>query len=213
MGKGLVVGGAIVAVVVIAGAVTIPTYNNLLPKDQAVQYSYAQVQNVLNRQFNLVKGLGEVAERYAEHEQNTFVGTANGRSGNAPGALAGAAPTPPAALKANTSDIANNADLQKQLVQSEQAIQGYMIKINAAQEAYPTLKADTQFTKLSTEMEGSANRVSVERRKNQQAVMDFNSVVLHFPGVIVAKLTGFHSYPYYQADANQQEMPLVFGNK
>lgn len=192
----IIVGAAVASAFGLATLVA-STYNELAPEDQKVALSYAQVQNVLQRQAELIPNMAEVAKGYATHEESTFREVAAARSKMAEVAL----------LK--PSDIANNPELQKKLVDAQQASSSALASLNAVKEAYPQLQANENFKTLMTELAGSQNRITVERMRNQQAVNSYNLKVVHFPGVLVASAIGFGPKPYYQADASSQHAPVL----
>lgn len=189
------------------GALTIgwlfsTTYNEMAPEDQKVAKSYAQVQIVLARQAELIPNMAEVARGYAQHEETTFKEIAEARS-----AMSAAASIKP-------EDLAKDPELQKKLVEAQAASSQAFMKINAVREAYPQLQANENFKTLMVELAGSQNRIAVERRRNQQAVADYNMLVVKFPKNLVAKVIGLGEKPYFAAAADQQHAPkLDFSKK
>ena len=186
----LVIG--LTAVFIIFG---IPNYNNMVVMRENVEKSYAQVQNVLQRQAELIPNLAETVKGYATHEQKTFIDTAAARAKTI--------------LATNPKDLANSVDKQREMAAAVAATSAALVNINAIREAHPELKANALFTDLMKSLEGSINRVTIERQKNQAEVSKFNTHVRQFPTVIFATLFGYGPYPYYIAAQESQTAPKI----
>ena len=175
------------------------SFNGFVSKDEEVMQTYAQVQNVLSRQAQIVPNLVKVTERYAKHENSTLVGLSEARNAVAKSNITNIDPR----------EIANNPELQKKLYDSQATMTAALVNFRSTTEAYPELKADKLFSELNAEIVGSQNRVTVERRRNQIAIQDYNNSVRRLPGKFVAMLTGFDPYPYYRAADSEQNAPVV----
>lgn len=171
------------------------SYNTLVPYEEKVNNSYAEYQNQLKRQADLIPNFAEVVKSYLSFEQKTMVETATARAGDA--------------AKMKPSDVANNPELQKKLVEAQSGMGKALATLNAVKEAYPELKGNTQTDKLLTELAGTQNRVTVARYNNQKTVTEYNLQIRQFPRVIVAKVIGFHSKPYFEATAEEQNAPKL----
>lgn len=185
-----------VAALVLA-LMTWSSFNGIVRLDENVQNSYAQVQNVMQRQADLIPNLVETAKAYAGHENKTLVGVAEARSKLS------------AVAKMTPEDLAKNPDLQRQLIEAQQTMQRSLVDLNAVREAYPQLQANENFRSLMVELAGSQNRITVERKRSQDAVRTFNEKVRVFPRNILASLTGFGRKPYFQASEAAQSAPQV----
>src|SRR5678815_3717220 len=141
----------VLAVVVIGGGTC--TYNRLVSSEQAVDASWSQVQNVLQRRADLIPNLVETVKGYAAHEKEIFTEVANARS---------------RLLAANTPAAAEAADTQ---------LTGALGRLLAIAEAYPQLKANENFMRLQDELAGTENRISVERMRYNQAVQGYNTQI------------------------------------
>lgn len=188
----IVIGGLAVAAMVVVSML-----NGLVQLDQSVNFSYGQVQNVMQRQADLIPNLVETAKGYAGHENKALVGVTEARSRLS------------AVAKMKPEDLASNPELQKQLVEAQANMQKSMMELNAVREAYPQLQANSNFQTLMSELSGSQNRITVERRRNQLTVQDYNNAVLVFPRRIVASLAGYQPRPYFQASEAAQSAPQV----
>ena len=191
---GLIVAGVLAGFVALW---SVGSYNGMVGLDENVNQTYAQVQNVLQRQAELIPNLVETVKGYAAHESGTFQKVTEARNQIA------------AVAKVDPRELANNPDLQRQVIDAQKEIGQALVRLTATREAYPDLKANTQFTTLMAELAGSINRVTVERRKNQIAVQEYNQAVRVFPRVVFASLFGFKTKPYYEAAASSQTAPTV----
>jgi LemA protein len=173
------------------------SFNGLVRMDEAVQNSYAQVQNVMQRQADLIPNLVETAKGYAGHENKTLVGVSEARSKIS------------AVAKMDPEKIAKDPELQKRLIEAQQTMQRSLVELNAVRESYPQLQANENFRALMSELAGSVNRITVERMRNQQMVRDYNAAVKTFPRRLVASAAGFEPRPYFQASETAQAAPQV----
>lgn len=173
------------------------SFNGLVSSDEAVKRSYSQVQNVMQRQADLIPNLVESVKGYAAHENKTLAQVTEAR-----GRLT-------AVAKMDPEKLAANPELQKQLIEAQTITRDAAVSLQAVREAYPDLKANQNFTALMAELAGSQNRISVERRNNQKAVEDYNNRVRVIPGVVVARATGFAARPYFEATEAGQQTPQV----
>jgi LemA protein len=186
-----------VAVIAFAALYTWSAANGLIGYDEEVNQSYAQVQNVMQRQADLIPNLVEAVKGYAGHENKTLTQVAEAR-----GRLS-------AVAKMDPAELAKNPDLQKQLIEAQAQMNQAMLSINAVREAYPQLQANENFRSLMVALEGSQNRITTERMKNQQAVQRFNMRVRSFPRSVVAHALGYAPRPYFTASAEAQVAPKV----
>jgi LemA protein len=161
------------------------SYNRFVSQEEAVKAQWAQVQNQLQRRNDLIPNLVETVKGYASHEKEVFQQIAESRA-----KLSGAQ-TPAQAIEAANQQ---SAALARLLVIAE---------------AYPNLKANEQFNRLSDELAGTENRIAVERMRYNERVQEYNTSRRQFPGVITAKLFNFTDYPLFEAPAAAQQVPKV----
>ena len=191
MKKGLIIGLAVVAVIVIWA---ISTYNGLVQEQQKVEESWAQVENVYQRRADLIPNLVQTVKGYAKHEKETLEGVVQARA-NA------------TSVKIDASNL-DEASLKKfQAAQGE--LGSALSKLLAVREAYPDLKANENFRDLQAQLEGTENRITVERRKFNKAALNYNTAVRTFPKNIFAGMFGFQTKPYFQAEAGAEKAPKV----
>lgn len=180
---------AIIAIIVIGLIMIVPTYNRLAASRENVNQAYAQVQNVVQRRADLIPNLVSTVKGYTDHESETLTKVTNARAG------------------------IQNAEGPQELAEANEELTRAIGDINVVVEAYPELKADTQFVQLMDELAGTENRISTERKNYNEAVQSYNTDIKKFPTNLIAKFTGYDPAEYFQADASAQDAPKVdFGN-
>ena len=175
----------VLAIVLIIAGIFGSTYNKLQVKDEDVNQAWAQVENTMQRRADLIPNLVETVKGYAKHEEDVFTKVTEARS------AVKAASTPKEYAAANA--------------QMDEAVKN----INVVAEAYPELKANSNFANLQAELAGTENRIAVERKRYNEAVADFNKSVKRFPTNIVAKMLGFSQREYFQAAPGAEKVPEV----
>lgn len=174
----------------------------MVEKEQVVEQTWAQVENQYQRRADLIPNLVSTVKGYASHESNTLEAVTNARAGltkayNDANAI-------PAAEAAKSQDALNNFQ------QAQGALKGALdIYVNAVREAYPDLKANTNFQDLQTQLEGTENRISTERQRYTEAVKDYNTTIKKFPGNIFASIFGFDARPQFKAEEGASKAPVV----
>ncbi len=169
-------------------------YNMLISLDQIVKEKGAQVQNVYQRRQDLIPNLMNTTRGYAKHEEKTFTAIADAR------ARIGQ-------VNVNPSDMTPE---QMQAFESAQGqLGGALSRLMAIQENYPQLKADTLFLGMMTELEGTENRISTERREYNLASFNFNTERNQFPMNLFALVFRFKEKPYFTAQAGADHAPVV----
>jgi LemA protein len=188
---------AIVIVAVLYFALAKPvarTYNTIQEKDQAVKAGWSQVVNVYKRRADLIPNLVSTVRGYAAHEQQTLarVVEARARVGNVNVNL-----DDPNALQAFSA--------------SQGELQSALSRLMVVMERYPDLKANSQFEDLQAQLEGSENRITVERQRFILAVQDFNTYIRSFPNNIIADYFGYAEKPNFtvQNEAEISDAPAV----
>lgn len=195
MKKGCLI-AAVVAVVILLGVFgwVKGMYNGMVDNQQAVEAQWAQVENVYQRRADLVPNLVATVKGYAKHEQQTLENVVNAR------ANATSVKIDPTKLDA--------ASLKK--FQDAQGELGTALgKLLAVREAYPDLKANQNFLELQSQLEGTENRITVERQKFNEVARDYNTSIKRFPANLFAGMFGFESKPYFEAQAGADKAPKV----
>lgn len=194
-----VVGLIVVAVVAVALLVLVGgcgVYNNLVTLKQQVDKSWADVENVYQRRADLIPNLVNTVQGAANFEKSTLTDVIKARQQVTNIKLdPTAAPEDPAAL----------AKFQ----QSQEALGGALSRLLVTVERYPELKANANFQNLQVQLEGTENRIAVERRKFNETVAAYNTTVQTAPTVFLARLFGFTPRPYFQAQPGAEVAPTV----
>lgn len=196
MKKGLIV--LIVIVVILLGIYSWVkgNYNRMVVMDENVKEKWSQVENVYQRRMDLIPNLVNTVKGYAEHEQETFTQVTEARA-----KVGGMVNIDQSVL----DDPAMFAKFQQAQSQLGSALQRLMV----VQEQYPDLKANQNFLQLQSQLEGTENRIAVERRRFNEAAKQYNSFIRTFPTNMLANMFGFNSRPYFQAAAGAETAPTV----
>ncbi len=189
-------------IVIFLGQSGCSTYNSLVTLDQEVEQAWAKVEVQYQRRLDLIPNLVETVKGYAEHESSTFENVTRARAGlteayNEANALKD---------EATPSDAAS---FEKYTSAQDQLRGAFNVYVNAVREAYPDLKANTQFLDLQAQLEGTENRIATERGRYTEVVKDYNLKVKRFPGNIWAGLFGFDAKPQFKADEQAAKAPEV----
>ena len=171
-------------------------YNNMVTLEENVTQKWAQVENVYQRRADLIPNLVEVVKGYASHERETLEAVVNARS-----KVGGQINLGP--------EMLNNPEAFAQFQQSQGALTSALQRLMVVVERYPDLKADQRFADLQVQLEGTENRISVERGRFNEAVQGFNTTIRVFPANIIAGFFGFEQKVYFKADAGAETVPEV----
>lgn len=169
-------------------------YNGLVGKEENVSSKWAQVENVYQRRADLIPNLVATVKGYAEHEQEVL--------------------TDVIAARAKATSVNFNADnMTEENIKTYQAAQdqlsGALSRLLITVEKYPELKANQNFLELQAQLEGTENRISVERQKFNDAVKSYNTDIRKFPTNIIANMFGFEKKAYFEAVDNADVAPKV----
>ena len=200
--KKYIVLGVIVLLVLLCGMSGCSTYNNFVTQTQDVDQQWAQVEVQYQRRMDLIPNLTRTVQGYAAHESETFESVTRARAG-LDNALAAAQAD---SLGASAADAAAFNRVNSAQDQLNRALSIY---VNAVHEAYPDLKANTNFMNLQTQLEGTENRIATERGRYTEKVREYNVHVSKFPAKIWASLFGIQPKPQFTADAQAAQAPVV----
>ncbi|WP_106827863.1 LemA family protein [Parabacteroides pacaensis] len=182
---------AIVVVLILWGQ---STYNNMVTKEEGVKTAWSQVENQYQRRMDLIPNLVNTVKGYATHEKSTLEGVVNARA------------------KASQTMI-NAGDLTEENLKQFQAAQGELSsalsRLLVVVERYPDLKANQNFAELQAQLEGTENRISVERKRFNETAQGYNTYIRRFPNNIFAGLFGFAPKAYFTADEGASRAPKV----
>ncbi|WP_224248260.1 LemA family protein [Hyalangium gracile] len=193
------VGVALVALVAVLAVAGIGSYNSLVGLDQAVKAQWGQVENVYQRRLDLVPNLVATVKGAANFEQETLTRVTEAR--------AKASQVTTTASK----DILEDPAAFQQFQQAQQNLSSALSRLLVTVERYPELKATQNFSALQAQLEGTENRISVERMRFNEAAQAFNTRRGSFPTVLFAGFFGgrFAEKPYFQAQQGASEAPKV----
>ena len=177
------------------GLVLVFVYNSLVNNREQVNAGWAQVENVYQRRLDLVPVLVDAVQTYTEHERETLTELTQARAGalEMRGALGGAAP--------------DTAEQLQAIEASQGKIESALARLFAVVEAYPDLKASRHFLSLQDQLEGTENRVAMERRNYNEFSRRYNTQLQTFPANVVAQMLGFESKPYFEAEESALQAP------
>jgi len=196
MKKGIIIGIVLVVLIIILYGVVKNNYNNFVTLEEGVNQKWSQVENVYQRRADLIPNLVETVKGYASHERETLEAVTNARAKVGGQVNVG-------------SDILNNPEAFAQFQQAQGSLTAALQRLMVVVERYPELKADQRFADLQIQLEGTENRISVERGRFNESVQQYNTSIRVFPANIFAGIFGFQQKVYFQADAGTEKAPEV----
>lgn len=191
--------GAVLAAMLLMGGCATATwvagvYNRLVPLEQNVDSKWAQVQNVYQRRMDLVPNLVATVRGYSMHEHDTLQDVIQARAN---------------ATKVTINPGELTPEKLAMFQQTQGELSSALARLMVVVEKYPELKANEGFLKLQVQLEGTENRIAVERKAYNEAVQEYNNVIKIFPTNIAARLVGKKAKPYFKADSEAQHAPQV----
>jgi len=194
MKKGLIIRLVVLGVAALGFMMFGGTYNGLVKADEQVNQAWAQVENVYQRRLDLIPNLVETVKGYAAHEKSTFVEVTEARS-KAAGSI--------------TPGMINDPQKFAQFQESQTALSSALSRLMVVVEKYPDLKANENFLSLQAQLEGTENRISVERGRFNEAAQAFNTRLRQFPTNLIGGMFGFKTKEYFKAEAQAKAVPKV----
>lgn len=189
MGKGLKIALIVIGILLLIGFGTfkwvVGEYNKVIAMDENIKASWAQVENQLKRRYDLIPNLVETVKGYAKHEKELFENIAEART-----------------KYFQAKDV-------KGKIQASNQLEGVLSRLLLLREAYPQLKANESFLKLQDSLEGTENRISVERKRYNESVQLLNTYKRTVFGRFFAALAGVSAAEYYEIPEGQAETPKV----
>lgn len=184
----------VIAVIAVIAIYFTSTYNSMVAQEEAVSTAWSNVENQYQRRSDLIPNLVNTVKGYATHEKETFDAVVSARA------------------KATQTTVSID-DLTPEKMQAYQRAQGEvgsaLSRLLAVTENYPELKANENFKELQAQLEGTENRISVERRKFNETARGYNTAIRKFPRNIVAGMFGFEKHPYFEAEEGSEKAPEV----
>ena len=160
-------------------------YNRVITMDENVKGKWAQVENQLKRRYDLIPNLVETVKGYATHEKELFENIAQART-----------------LYFQAKDVKGKINASNQL-------EGTLSRLLLLQERYPILKANESFLKLQDSLEGTENRIAVERKRYNESVQILNTYIRTFMGRFYGMVAGVSNAEYYKVPEAEQAVPTV----
>lgn len=170
-------------------------YNSLVEQDEKVNQAWAQVENQYQRRADLIPNLVKTVQGYADFEKGVLTEVTEMRSRVGQ-------------IKLSTDDLADEEKF-KQFQDAQDKLSGALSRLLVVAENYPQLKANENFLQLQSQLEGTENRIAVERKKFNEAVQEYNTSVRRFPTVITAKIMGFKEKQYFKSAPGTDKAPDV----
>ncbi len=181
----------VIAVIFIWGA---GGYNDMVSEQEGVETAWAQVENQYQRRADLIPNLVNTVKGYAAHESSTLENVIAAR----------------AKATQVTVDAANATPEQMAAYQAAQGeLSQALGRLMAIAEAYPDLKANTNFRDLQAQLEGTENRITIARQNFNEAAKNYNTMIRRFPKNVLAALFGFEKKPYFEAETGVEKAPQV----
>jgi len=191
----LIVLGVIVLVVLGGIGWAVGVNNDLVARDQDVKEKWAQVQNVYQRRADLVPNLVETVKGFAAQERTVLDEVTRARA-----SVAGIKATP---------ELLNDPQALQKFQQAQSELGGALSRLLVVVERYPDLKSNQNFLALQSQLEGTENRIAVERRRFNESVREYNTRLRLFPGSLVASFAGFRDKAFFEAAPGSESVPRV----
>lgn len=194
MNKGLVILLSIIGVIAVVALGIGGAYNGLVQMDEKVKQSWAQVENVYQRRLDLIPNLVETVKGYAAHEKTTFMEVTEARS-KAAGTI--------------SPDVLADPQKFQAFQASQDALSSALSRLLVVVERYPDLKANQNFLSLQAQLEGTENRIAVERGRFNEAAQGFNTKIRQFPTNVIGGMFGFQAKTYFESTPEAKAVPKV----
>ena len=168
------------------------TYNGFVNKEEGLKTAWSNVETQYQRRADLIPNLVNTVKGYAKHEESTFTQVVEARA------------------KATQTQLnIDDAAAMDKYVQAQGELSSALSRLMAISENYPDLKANQNFLDLQTQLEGTENRIAVERRKYNESARDFNTYIKMFPRNLLSGMFGFAPMGYFEAQEGAQNAPAV----
>lgn len=169
-------------------------YNTMVTQDEGVKTAWSQVENQYQRRLDLIPNLVNTVKGYASHEKETLEGVVSAR----------------AKATQTTIDPSNlNEESMKQFQAAQGELSSALSRLMLVMERYPDLKANQNFMDLQAQLEGTENRISVERKRFNETAQGYNTYIRSFPNNILSGLFGFQAKAYFTAESGAEKAPKV----
>ena len=202
--------GALILALIIFGGYFVSVRNNLVGLDEQVNQQWAQVESQYQRRFDLIPNLVRTVQGAANFEKSTLEAVVNARA--RVGQVAA-----PAGAPGGAANLPNDQNSLDQFAAAQQGLSNALSRLLVVVERYPELKSNQNFLELQSQLEGTENRIAVERQRYNQDAQQFNTAVRRFPASFVANMSGFKPKAYFRGTPGSATPPTVdfqpFGNQ
>ncbi len=185
----------LVILAIIVGGWATGQYNNLVKSREAVNTAWSQVENVYQRRMDLIPNLVATVKGVAEFEKSTYTAVAEARA--------------QAGQMKITADVLEDPAAFEKFQQTQGQLSSALSRLFAVAENYPQLKANQNFLDLQSQLEGTENRIAVERRRFNEVAQGYNTQLKTFPTNLIAGFMGFKERPYFSAAPGADKAPEV----
>lgn len=193
MKKWITIGIIVIVIFIIYSSIK-GTYNNMVTMEESLSQQWAQVENVYQRRMDLIPNLVNTVKGYADFEKETLTGVVEAR----------------AKATSVTIDPSNLTPAAMQQFQGAQdGLSSALSRLMVVVERYPDLKANQNFLELQAQLEGTENRIAVERKKFNESVQTYNTYIRTFPKSFYANMFDFEKKGYFEATAGAETVPEV----
>jgi LemA protein len=186
--------GVLVMIALIIGGIVLGVYNNLVGLGQAVDAQWGQVENVYQRRADLIPNLVATVKGAADFEKSTLESVVQARA---------------SVGQVNMGNLPNDPAGFARFQQAQDALSSALSRLLVVVERYPDIKANQNFQDLQVQLEGTENRITVERMRYNERAQNYNATRRRFPGFLFAGLFGFGEKAYFKAAAGADQAPTV----
>jgi len=193
MSKGLIGCGVVLVIALALVATGVGSYNRLVELDEGVDNAWSQVENVYQRRADLVPNLVATVKGAKEFEQETLTSVVEARS----------------KVGQMSFESAPDAEQLEKFEAAQSRLSSALSRLLVVVERYPELKATEAFRDLQAQLEGTENRIAVERKRFNDATLNYNKTRRRFPTILLANIMGFDDKPYFEATPGAEQPPKV----
>ena len=199
MNKGLIIilsilGGLLVVVILTIGW-GVGVYNKIVSADEGVKNGWSQVENQYQRRYDLIPNLVETVKGYAKQEKDVLIGVTEARAS--------------VGQMKVTPEVLRDPQAFQQFQKAQDGLGAALSRLMVIVEKYPELKSNQNFLELQSQLEGTENRIAVERRRFNELVQEFNIMIRRFPASMIAGFSGFREAQYFKSVAGSEKAPQV----
>lgn len=199
MSKGLIITLSILGGLLLVAILTIGwgvgVYNKIVSADEGVKSAWSQVENQYQRRYDLIPNLVETVKGYAKQEKDVLIGVTEARAS--------------VGQMKVTPEVLHDPQAFQQFQRVQDGLGSALSRLMVVVEKYPDLKSNQNFLELQSQLEGTENRISVERRRFNETVQQFNVMIRRFPASMIAGFSGFREAQYFKSIAGSENPPQV----